>query len=125
VPEQSIHRLPEEFGGNEWLVDELYERYQADKNSVDTKWWPLFESFDADESATNGRHAAPNSAPITAQIPVVPARVPAPAAPVAGGVVGLKGLEQGPPLCVHRILVRLVALVQLIDEPLVSAKFLG
>ncbi|WP_410468614.1 2-oxoglutarate dehydrogenase E1 subunit family protein, partial [Arthrobacter sp. A2-55] len=50
MPEQSIHRLPEEFGGNEWLVDELYERYQADKNSVDTKWWPLFESFDADDA---------------------------------------------------------------------------
>ena len=46
MPEQPSHRLPEEFGGNEWLVDELYERYQQDKNSVDAKWWPLFESFD-------------------------------------------------------------------------------
>lgn len=73
MPEQSIHRLPEEFGGNEWLVDELYERYQADKNSVDKKWWPLFESFDADEATGNGRHTAPNSTPITAQIPVVAA----------------------------------------------------
>ncbi|PYI68639.1 multifunctional oxoglutarate decarboxylase/oxoglutarate dehydrogenase thiamine pyrophosphate-binding subunit/dihydrolipoyllysine-residue succinyltransferase subunit [Arthrobacter livingstonensis] len=86
MPEQSIHRLPEEFGGNEWLVDELYERYQADKNSVDTKWWSLFESFDADDSATNGRHTAPNSSPITAQIPVLPApaaNAAAPAAPAA------------------------------------------
>uniref|UniRef100_UPI00258D624C 2-oxo acid dehydrogenase subunit E2 n=1 Tax=Arthrobacter sp. TaxID=1667 RepID=UPI00258D624C len=82
MPEQSIHRLPEEFGGNEWLVDELYERYQADKNSVDTKWWPLFKSFDAEESATNGRHTAANSTPITAQIPVVPA-AQAPSAPAA------------------------------------------
>ncbi|MGA7205959.1 MAG: hypothetical protein WBX27_15145, partial [Specibacter sp.] len=85
MPEQSIHRLPEEFGGNEWLVDELYERYQADKNSVDTKWWPLFESFEADEAAGNGRHTAANSTPITAQIPVVP--IPAAAqAPVAAPV---------------------------------------
>ncbi len=92
MPEQSIHRLPEEFGGNEWLVDELYERYQANKDSVDTKWWPLFESFDAEGTANNGRHTASASAPITAQIPVVPAPVaraaegttaaaPAPAAP--------------------------------------------
>ncbi|MGP9504155.1 multifunctional oxoglutarate decarboxylase/oxoglutarate dehydrogenase thiamine pyrophosphate-binding subunit/dihydrolipoyllysine-residue succinyltransferase subunit [Specibacter sp. AOP5-B1-6] len=81
MPEQSIHRLPEEFGGNEWLVDELYERYKGDKNSVDTKWWPLFEGFAADDADGNGRHTANNSAPITAQIPVVPA----PAAPAAAG----------------------------------------
>ncbi len=74
MPEQSIHRLPEEFGGNEWLVDELYERYKGDKNSVDTKWWPLFEGFAADDAAGNGRHAA---APVTAQIPVVAAPIPA------------------------------------------------
>ncbi|MET4003355.1 MULTISPECIES: multifunctional oxoglutarate decarboxylase/oxoglutarate dehydrogenase thiamine pyrophosphate-binding subunit/dihydrolipoyllysine-residue succinyltransferase subunit [Arthrobacter] len=89
MPEQSIHRLPEEFGGNEWLVDELYERYKGNKNSVDTKWWPLFEGFAADDAAGNGRHTASNSAPITAQIPVVAAPVaaapaaPAPAAPAA------------------------------------------
>lgn len=81
MPEQSIHRLPEEFGGNEWLVDELYERYKGDKNSVDTKWWPLFEGFAADDADGNGRHTANNSAPITAQIPVVPA----PAATAAAG----------------------------------------
>ncbi|MFB9163283.1 multifunctional oxoglutarate decarboxylase/oxoglutarate dehydrogenase thiamine pyrophosphate-binding subunit/dihydrolipoyllysine-residue succinyltransferase subunit [Arthrobacter psychrochitiniphilus] len=82
MPEQSIHRLPEEFGGNEWLVDELYERYKGNKNSVDTKWWPLFEGFAADDAAGNGRHTASNSAPITAQIPVVAAPVAAePAAP--------------------------------------------
>src|SRR3954463_14076304 len=34
-----------EFGANEWLVDELYERYQADKNSVDRSWWPVLESY--------------------------------------------------------------------------------
>ncbi len=80
MPEQSIHRLPEEFGGNEWLVDELYERYKSDKNSVDTKWWPLFEGFAADDAAGNGRHAA---SPITAQIPVVAAPAPVAAAPAA------------------------------------------
>ncbi|WP_125609561.1 multifunctional oxoglutarate decarboxylase/oxoglutarate dehydrogenase thiamine pyrophosphate-binding subunit/dihydrolipoyllysine-residue succinyltransferase subunit [Specibacter cremeus] len=82
MPEQSSHRLPEEFGGNEWLVDELYERYQADKNSVDSKWWPLFAEFDSDAAAGNGRHANP----VTREIPVVPAAPaatvpPTPAAP--------------------------------------------
>ena len=53
MPEQPSHRLPEEFGGNEWLVDELYEQYQKDKNAVDSKWWPLFESFGAAGSSSS------------------------------------------------------------------------
>ncbi len=34
-----------EFGANEWLVDEMYERYIADKESVDRSWWPILESY--------------------------------------------------------------------------------
>ncbi|MCU1406695.1 MAG: multifunctional oxoglutarate decarboxylase/oxoglutarate dehydrogenase thiamine, partial [Glaciihabitans sp.] len=34
-----------EFGANEWLVDEMYERYIVDKNSVDESWWPILESY--------------------------------------------------------------------------------
>ena len=34
-----------EFGANEWLVDEMYERYLADKNSVDQSWWPILENY--------------------------------------------------------------------------------
>ena len=34
-----------EFGANEWLVDELHERYLVDKNSVDKSWWPVLESY--------------------------------------------------------------------------------
>ncbi|HSL36267.1 MAG TPA: 2-oxo acid dehydrogenase subunit E2, partial [Arthrobacter sp.] len=91
MPEQPSHRLPEEFGGNEWLVDELYERYQQDKNTVDAKWWPLFESFGAgDNSSTNGASGAATVAhPATRELPVVapaaatatqpPAPAPAPA----------------------------------------------
>ncbi|WP_423181772.1 multifunctional oxoglutarate decarboxylase/oxoglutarate dehydrogenase thiamine pyrophosphate-binding subunit/dihydrolipoyllysine-residue succinyltransferase subunit [Arthrobacter sp. NyZ413] len=85
MPEQPTHRLPEEFGGNEWLVDELYERYQQDKNSVDAKWWPLFESFDtADGTSSNGTSAPLN--PPTRELPVVApaaATATAPAAPAA------------------------------------------
>ena len=35
----------EQFGANEWLVDEMYERYQADPNSVDGSWIALFSSI--------------------------------------------------------------------------------
>jgi 2-oxoglutarate dehydrogenase E1 component len=34
-----------EFGANEWLVDEMYERFIVDKNSVDQSWWPILESY--------------------------------------------------------------------------------
>ncbi len=34
-----------EFGANEWLVDELYEQFVADKTSVDESWWPVLEKF--------------------------------------------------------------------------------
>ncbi|HEY0261082.1 MAG TPA: multifunctional oxoglutarate decarboxylase/oxoglutarate dehydrogenase thiamine pyrophosphate-binding subunit/dihydrolipoyllysine-residue succinyltransferase subunit [Lacisediminihabitans sp.] len=34
-----------EFGANEWLVDEMYERFVADKDSVDRSWWPILESY--------------------------------------------------------------------------------
>jgi 2-oxoglutarate dehydrogenase E1 component len=83
VPELPTHRLPEEFGGNEWLVDELYEQYQQNKNSVDSKWWPLFESFDSDSGHTsNGTAKAPAADTLTRQIPKVqaPSASPAPAA---------------------------------------------
>jgi 2-oxoglutarate decarboxylase len=34
-----------EFGANEWLVDEMYEKYLVDKNSVEKSWWPILESY--------------------------------------------------------------------------------
>ena len=34
-----------EFGANEWLVDELYEQFVHDKNSVDRSWWPILEHY--------------------------------------------------------------------------------
>ncbi len=34
-----------EFGANEWLVDELYEQFVHDRNSVDKSWWPILESY--------------------------------------------------------------------------------
>ncbi|XAS70769.1 multifunctional oxoglutarate decarboxylase/oxoglutarate dehydrogenase thiamine pyrophosphate-binding subunit/dihydrolipoyllysine-residue succinyltransferase subunit [Micrococcaceae bacterium Sec5.1] len=103
MPEQPSHRLPEEFGGNEWLVDELYERYQQDKNSVDAKWWPLFESFDTgDGTSSNGTSAAPTAAnPPTQVLPVVApaaaAPAPAPAAPEAAPATTPAAAASGEP----------------------------
>jgi 2-oxoglutarate decarboxylase len=46
-----------DFGPNEWLVDELYQQYLRDKNSVDQAWWEFFADYrpsDGDTSKTNG-----------------------------------------------------------------------
>src|SRR6516225_7225733 len=34
-----------DFGANEWLVDELYQRYLADPGSVDRVWWNFFADY--------------------------------------------------------------------------------
>ena len=39
--------MADEFGANEWLVEELYERFIVDKNSVDPSWWPTLEKYSA------------------------------------------------------------------------------
>ncbi len=33
------------FGTNEWLVDELYEQYLRDRESVDPAWWDFFADY--------------------------------------------------------------------------------
>jgi multifunctional 2-oxoglutarate metabolism enzyme len=33
------------FGPNEWLVDELYQQYLADRDSVDPAWWDFFADY--------------------------------------------------------------------------------
>jgi biotin carboxyl carrier protein len=34
-----------EFGPNEWLVDELYQQFLADPESVDRAWWDFFADY--------------------------------------------------------------------------------
>ena len=49
-----------DFGPNEWLVDELYQRYQKDPASVDRAWWSFFADYrPPTESPDNGSQTAP------------------------------------------------------------------
>lgn len=48
---------PADFGANQWLVDELYQRYLADPGSVDRAWW----SFFADYQPTRPNSASPST----------------------------------------------------------------
>lgn len=84
----------DEFGANEWLVEELYEKYVVDKSTVDESWWPTLEKYGAAQGlqtpavvATPAPVAAPSAAPgeaLTGAQPVarttsIPASSPIPA----------------------------------------------
>jgi len=79
-----------EFGPNEWLVDEIYQQFLHDKDSVDPAWWDFFADYqpqdltlprperpvaDVDVDA-NGTAVAPAAAAAPAQ-PAAPAAAPA------------------------------------------------
>ncbi|MEU0007755.1 multifunctional oxoglutarate decarboxylase/oxoglutarate dehydrogenase thiamine pyrophosphate-binding subunit/dihydrolipoyllysine-residue succinyltransferase subunit [Streptomyces sp. NPDC006314] len=40
------------FGPNEWLVDEIYQQYLQDPNSVDRAWWDFFADYKPGAPAT-------------------------------------------------------------------------
>ncbi|MER5555024.1 multifunctional oxoglutarate decarboxylase/oxoglutarate dehydrogenase thiamine pyrophosphate-binding subunit/dihydrolipoyllysine-residue succinyltransferase subunit [Streptomyces sp. NPDC002793] len=40
------------FGPNEWLVDEIYQQYLQDPNSVDRAWWDFFADYKPGTSGT-------------------------------------------------------------------------
>ncbi|HET7327472.1 MAG TPA: 2-oxo acid dehydrogenase subunit E2, partial [Nocardioidaceae bacterium] len=58
VAESPQHNPSSAFGANEWLVDEMYERYRQDPSSVDKEWWDFFQDFTPDAS---GDAAGPSS----------------------------------------------------------------
>ncbi len=63
------------FGPNEWIVEDMYQRYLADPNSVDPAWHDFFADYrpDQGEPATAAVSKAPSPAP------AAPAPAPAPA----------------------------------------------
>ena len=93
---------PEGFGPNEWLVEEMYERYRVDPGSVDPAWHDFFSDYrgpagptesdvdpEADDPAESPAPAAASddapAAPATATTAevVVDAPAPTPSAPAA------------------------------------------
>ncbi|MER5255532.1 multifunctional oxoglutarate decarboxylase/oxoglutarate dehydrogenase thiamine pyrophosphate-binding subunit/dihydrolipoyllysine-residue succinyltransferase subunit [Streptomyces sp. NPDC002855] len=84
------------FGPNEWLVDEIYQQYLQDPNSVDRAWWDFFADYKpgagaspaaapakpAGDAAAGAAATAKPAAPAEAA-PAAPAKPAAPAAPAA------------------------------------------
>ncbi|WP_217215363.1 multifunctional oxoglutarate decarboxylase/oxoglutarate dehydrogenase thiamine pyrophosphate-binding subunit/dihydrolipoyllysine-residue succinyltransferase subunit [Streptomyces sp. AC550_RSS872] len=75
------------FGPNEWLVDEIYQQYLQDPNSVDRAWWDFFADYKPGAAAAPAPAgtAAAGAAETTTKAPAAPAApsvpAPAPAAP--------------------------------------------
>ncbi|MGV9272886.1 multifunctional oxoglutarate decarboxylase/oxoglutarate dehydrogenase thiamine pyrophosphate-binding subunit/dihydrolipoyllysine-residue succinyltransferase subunit [Streptomyces griseosporeus] len=70
------------FGANEWLVDEIYQQYLQDPNSVDRAWWDFFADYKPGAPAAAGTAAA-GAAETTSQTPQAQAPAPQAAAPAA------------------------------------------
>ena len=56
------------FGPNEWLVQEMYEKYQSDPASVDKAWWEFFADF----KGTPSLNGSTNSVPPKPGVPPIP-----------------------------------------------------
>ncbi|WP_406365654.1 multifunctional oxoglutarate decarboxylase/oxoglutarate dehydrogenase thiamine pyrophosphate-binding subunit/dihydrolipoyllysine-residue succinyltransferase subunit [Streptomyces sp. NBC_00645] len=73
------------FGANEWLVDEIYQQYLQDPNSVDRAWWDFFADYKPGAAAVPAASgpagtAAAGAAGTTTSAPAAPAAPVAPAA---------------------------------------------
>ncbi|MFB7672051.1 multifunctional oxoglutarate decarboxylase/oxoglutarate dehydrogenase thiamine pyrophosphate-binding subunit/dihydrolipoyllysine-residue succinyltransferase subunit [Kitasatospora purpeofusca] len=73
------------FGPNEWLVDEIYQQYLQDPNSVDRAWWDFFADYKPGTEVTPVTQAATQVGvtPTPAAAPASAPAVQAPAAPAA------------------------------------------
>ncbi|MBE4788992.1 hypothetical protein HW846_37555, partial [Streptomyces sp. NE06-02F] len=69
------------FGPNEWLVDEIYQQYLQDPNSVDRAWWDFFADYKpgaAAAPAPASSAATGAAATTTPAAPAAPAQAPPP-----------------------------------------------
>lgn len=64
------------FGANDWLVDELYQQFLEEKQSVDPAWWDFFADYSPSEYSPHASAAKPTTS-------VTPAATSKPTAPTA------------------------------------------
>ncbi|MFG1704482.1 multifunctional oxoglutarate decarboxylase/oxoglutarate dehydrogenase thiamine pyrophosphate-binding subunit/dihydrolipoyllysine-residue succinyltransferase subunit [Nonomuraea sp. M3C6] len=86
------------FGQNEWLVDELYQKYLQDPESVDKAWWNFFADYNPDygpgrtpaREAANGTVTAPAPPQAPPKAPPAAEKPKQPATPVPKGAEEVK-----------------------------------
>ncbi|MER6531458.1 hypothetical protein, partial [Streptomyces sp. NPDC001508] len=69
------------FGANEWLVDEIYQQYLQDPNSVDRAWWDFFADYKPGAAAAPAQAGTATAGAAQTSAPAAPAQSAAPAAP--------------------------------------------
>ena len=99
-----------QFGTNEWLVDEIYQQYLKDPQSVDRAWWDFFADYRPGESSTiptppsssrsSGTDVAAGPA-MGGPLAVVDAPRPGPSAPSTGQES--KDADRGGPALAHNV----------------------
>ena len=82
-----------QFGQNQWLVDEMYQRFKQDPSSVDASWHEFLTGYDpdavtedqtaADSNGASGNGAASNGSSTKSAPPAAPAPPAKPAASAA------------------------------------------
>ncbi len=102
------------FGTNEWLVDEIYQQYLKDPQSVDRAWWDFFADYRPGEASTlpaptagtaPDADAAAASRPIGAPLIVVDAPIQhaAPAPPPESAAAPTEGTPERPRVVVPEL----------------------
>ncbi|MFZ4113461.1 MAG: 2-oxo acid dehydrogenase subunit E2, partial [Ilumatobacteraceae bacterium] len=77
----------QDFGANSWLVEEMYEQFRADPNSVSEAWREFFSDYrSATATAAAPVTAAASASPVSSAAPT-PAATPSPLASSNGSVV--------------------------------------
>ncbi|MDQ6936968.1 MAG: hypothetical protein M3140_04545, partial [Actinomycetota bacterium] len=64
----TVESTSPDFGANQWLVEDLYDRYLADPDSVDAAWHDFFEDY-----GRAGAAGASSAPPSPAARPAAPA----------------------------------------------------
>ena len=55
----------QDFGANEWLVDEMYERYLSDPTSLEPSWIEFFKTYNPNSSSSSSSALSSTSSPIS------------------------------------------------------------
>ncbi|MFE9578227.1 multifunctional oxoglutarate decarboxylase/oxoglutarate dehydrogenase thiamine pyrophosphate-binding subunit/dihydrolipoyllysine-residue succinyltransferase subunit [Nocardia sp. NPDC006044] len=66
-----------QFGQNQWLVDEMYQKFKQDPSSVDESWHEFLADYTPEATGDSGNSSAAPAAAAPAQAPT-PAPAPAP-----------------------------------------------
>src|SRR5215468_7410870 len=99
-PEPHASSPGTDFGPNEWLVDELYQRYLADPSSVDMAWWNFFADYQP-PAGSPVPTAEPAAAATATAAPASPAAPAGPGTPTSQGTPTGPAKAAGPATAAH------------------------